>query len=480
MPAGGEPARLYRVPALTLPRPRGRQGEVVYLHAAGHLVVLGTAGTGKTVMAMLRAHHLASPSTPGYGPVLLVTYNNTLVTYLRYLQDRGATDITVETYGRFARGYLNSRGQMPRWGGIATPSQRRALVHQAVKEVAANYQPSRFFDRDTGFFLDELEWISGMGLGTLEEYLESDRVGRKTGLDDARRTAVWRILQTYRRLRDELGVRYDWYDIATAVREQLAVDQSPRRYRHVVIDEGQDLSPEVIRSLVEAADPGGSVTLFGDYAQQIYGQGISWRACNLDLRGRPVERFADNYRNSREVARLAIAMSRMPLFAGDPDDLVEPVEPTAAGVPPTLVNCRDEAEEIAVAQSRARALGRVGTVAILARTWADARRASRGLNARRLHPDMRVWDAAPGIYCGAYHSAKGLEFDAVILPFASATRMPNRDVIDAFGESEAAARESKLLYVAVTRAKTDLIITYSGTLTPLLPPDPALYQQVTP
>jgi len=412
--------------------------------------------------------------------VLLVTYNNTLVTYLRYLQDRTVKNITVETYGRFARGYLNSRGQMPQWGGIATPSQRRALVQQAVKEVAAERKPSRFFDRDTGFFLDELEWISGMGLHSRKEYLESERVGRKTGLDEPQRTAVWRILRTYQRLRGELGVRYDWYDIATSVREQLAADPAPRRYRHVVIDEGQDLSPEAIRSLVEAADPDGSVTFFGDYAQQIYGQGISWRACNLDLRGRPVEWFADNYRNSPEIARLAIAMSRMPLFVGNPDDLVEPVEPTTAGIPPTLVRCHDEAQEIAIVQSRARALGRVGSVAVLARTWADARRACRGLKVRKLHPNMPVWDAAPGIYCGAYHSAKGLEFDAVILPFSSNTRMPNRDVVEAFGESEAAARESKLLYVAVTRAKTDLIITYSGTLTTLLPSDPALYQQVTP
>jgi DNA helicase IV len=468
------------VDTVTLPRPRGRQGDVIYLRATGHTVVLGTAGTGKTVMAMLRAHHLASPSTPGHGPVLLVTYNNTLVTYLRSLQDGTPANITVETYGKFARGYLNSRGQMPPWGGITTPSQRRQLVERALTEVANGYRPSRFFERDTGFFLDELEWISGMGLASLEEYLGSERVGRKTGLDEARRTVVWKILQVYRHRRGESGIRYDWYDIASSVRQQLAADPGRRRYRHVIIDEGQDLSPEAIRSLVEAAAPDGSVTFFGDYAQQIYGQGISWRSCNLDLRNRPVERFADNYRNSPEIARLAIAMSRMPLFAGNPDDLVEPVEPTVAGIPPTLVACRDEAEEISVVQSQARALGRVGTVAVLARTWADARRACRGLQVRKLHPNMPTWDAAPGIYCGAYHSAKGLEFDAVILPLCSSTRLPNPEVVAAFGAAEAASRESKLLYVGVTRARTDLIITYSGTLTALLPPDPGLYKQVSP
>lgn len=125
-------------------------------------------------------------------------------------------------------------------------------------------------------------------------------------------------------------------DIATAVRQELAKDTTARRYRHIVIDEGQDLSPEALRSLAEAAQHGGSVTFFGDYHQAIYGQGLSWRSAGLNLGARPVERFVDNYRNTAAIAHLAIALSQTPAMASGDEDLVIPKVPVAAGPPPHL------------------------------------------------------------------------------------------------------------------------------------------------
>ena len=461
---------------MPLPTPRGKQTNVVYLKTKGHQVVLGTAGTGKTVMAMLRALHLASPSTPDNGRVLLVTYNNALVTYLRHLQPPGSNNVTLETYGKFARGYLHSLSLMPAWGGIAKPGQRRGLIETALSKIAPEYALPKLFSRDIGFFSDELQWLAAMGIPSLEEYKATERHGRKRPLSAAQRRAVWDLFQTYVQLRRDAGIPYDWNDIASVVRLQLETDHRSPRYRHVVIDEGQDLSPEAIRSLVEVVDPQGSVTLFGDYAQQIYGQDLSWRSCGLKVRR--VEVFEDNYRNSAEIARLAIAMSKMTHFGGDPDDLVEPREPAAAGPRPTLLTCANEAEEVAAVARFARDLGRGGTVAILARTWADARRACRGLEARKLHPDMTHWDATPGIFCGAYHSAKGLEFDAVVMPFCNQESLPHPDVIESFGMEEALARESKLLYVGVTRARTDLVVTHSGPLTAMLPNADSLWARV--
>jgi superfamily I DNA/RNA helicase len=91
---------------------------------------------------------------------------------------------------------------------------------------------------------------------------------------------------------------------------------------------------------------------------------------------------------------------------------------------------------------------------------------------------MNTWNPGPGLYIGAYHSGKGLEFDAVIMPFLGSDKVPLPEVVSAFGQEEADAREARLLYVALTRAKADLIMTYSGTLTPLLPTDPSLYVTV--
>ncbi|NIH93191.1 hypothetical protein FHU31_000147 [Mycolicibacterium fluoranthenivorans] len=460
--------------------PRGKQSDVVYFDPGQDLVVLGTAGTGKTTMAVLRAKYLAHPMTPNHGPVLLVTYNNALVRYLRHLVPDALGDVAVETYAKFARGYLASIGKMPSgWGNILEGGRLRTTVARAVTSARLEFAHNAFFDRHTGFFVDELAWIADMGIEALDDYLKADRVGRKTALMPGHRSAVWRIRSHYLQHRAADGVPYDWHDLASAVRVGLGNDLRPRKYRHIVIDEGQDLSPEAIRSLVAAVQPGGTVCFFGDYHQQIYGQGLSWRRCGLRVGS--VDRFADNLRNTTQIARVAIAMSTMPhMAAAGVDDLVVPVEPAADGTIPTLLKCRDRAAEISEVQRVAVNQSAVGTVGVLARTLEDASRAVAGVpGIRRLKESpSEWWDPSPGIYYGTYHSAKGLEFDVVILPFADSDRLPNQEVVNTLGLTDASSRDGKSLYVAVTRAKAELLVTYTSALSPLLPREPGLWAEV--
>lgn len=461
--------------------PRGRQSDVVYYNPERDLVVLGTAGTGKTTMAVLRAMYLAHPTTVNSGPVLVVTYNNALVRYLRHLVPGALGNVTVETYALFARGYLNSVGMMPPgWGRILEKEQLRAMIGRAVDIIRTEYKPSGFFQRDTGFFVDELAWIADMGIQTEADYLAADRVGRKAPLAPGQRTAVWRIRNQYLKLRSDAGIPYDWHDLASAVRIGFGSDARLRKYRHVVIDEGQDLSPEAIRSLVAAVQPGGTINFFGDYHQQIYGQGLSWRKCGLKVTA--IDKFYDNLRNTAQIARVAIAMSKMPHMASTTtEDLVVPVEPTAAGSVPTLLKCRDEKAEVAAVQKVALDQASTGTVAILARTLTEARKAVSGLrSARQLKEKSKApWDPAPGIYYGTYHSAKGLEFDVVILPFANSDRLPNPEAVSAYGEADASSRDGKSMYVAVTRARAELLVTYTREPSVLIPRDRGLWEELS-
>jgi superfamily I DNA/RNA helicase len=95
--------------------------------------------------------------------------------------------------------------------------------------------------------------------------------------------------------------------------------------------------------------------------------------------------------------------------------------------------------------------------------------------ATRLHRDLAIWPDGPGIFYGTYHSAKGLEFDAVFLPFLSSDRLPHPQDVATFGEADAASQDSKLFYVGVTRAKSNLVLTYAGNETRLLPKEESLY-----
>ncbi|WP_026115526.1 3'-5' exonuclease [Nocardiopsis kunsanensis] len=460
---------------MNLPRPVGHQKKALYLPSSGHQVVLGSAGTGKTVMAALRAQYLSTPGIEGHGRTLLVTSTKALSGYLQHMSRGAPEGLDVRTYGHFARGYLNSRGLM-RGRNIVDSRARRELVGQAIRAVADHYPGHSLFGRKVEWFEDELSWITGMGFQGEDAYLETER-RRRSRIPENSRSIVWEILEHYHDLRDEKGYDFDWDDIAITVRKELAGDDQPRFYRHVVIDEGQDLSPEEIRSLADAVPPDGSVSFFGDYAQQIYGQAMSWKSCGLAVR--KVERFQDNFRNTKAIAKVAIELSSQPFF-GDSEDLVEPIAPKVDGAKPTLVECQDEQEEMEIVRQTARRLSAEGTVAVVGRTWEEAERLCRGLESLHVKKNPYSWDAPPGVYRSTYYSVKGLEFDSVIVPFCGAAHMPSEEALDAFGEEDAMAREAKLLYVAITRAKSDLVLTYSGKYPPLLSSSPGLFTEVRP
>ncbi len=461
-----------------LPKPIGRQKEVLCLPAAGHVAVLGTAGSGKTTLAILRSLYLADPNTDHHGKTLLVTFNRALVTYLRHQQERAFHDIVIENYHTFARGYLSSRGKLTRNGICSDLDERDRYIREALEEVAPRFDKNPLFERPTELFSSEIRWMAQHGIYTLEAYQEADRIGRSTARFDRKyREPVFLVSETYRRKRTEAGKLYDWDDLASATRQEFEEDSTPRRYRHVIIDEGQDFSPEMLRSLAAAIPSEGSLTFFGDVAQQIYGRRMSWRSAGLNIT--KVWEFRENYRNSKQIAQLGLAISRMPYFHDLPD-MVEPVAPTADGSRPTLVECSSPAEEIDLVAKQALAISKTQSVAVLFRNRQDENTIKTRLPDRaiRRHYDMTTWQSGPGIWYGTYHSSKGLEFDAVILPFLSNNRLPDPHEVDTFGEEEATAQDGRLIYVAVTRAKIRLILTYTGAVSRLLPPEDSLYEKV--
>lgn len=463
---------------MPLPTPVGRQREVIALAGTGHHAVLGTAGSGKTSMAVLRAMHLSHPRHPQSGTALLVTFNNALVQYVRYLRSGtpSAARITVETYHRFARGYLAGRGAMRRYA-ICENDERDHLISAAVAQLRAQFPASAVLARPLRFFAEEIAWLAGHGIATLEQYQSAPRTGRHgTRIDrnSRDRELIWAVREQYLQGRDAIGRMYDWDDVAVEVTRQFGEDRRDRRYRHVVIDEGQDFSPQMIRSLIAAVPPEGSVTFFGDVTQQIYGTRSSWRAAGLDITAPWV--FKENYRNTREVARLALAIARMPYFRDTPD-IVEPNEPAAGGPPPVLIRFEDEAAEMAFVAARAVRQSAAESVAILLRTRADEDRLVPHLpqGAVRLHRNMRQWTNQSGVYYGTFHAAKGLEFDTVFIPRCSQSALPDPEWTTDHGIEAAMAQDGRLLYVGVTRARTNLVLSFTGSPSELLPRDRGLY-----
>lgn len=456
-----------------LPTPVGLQIGVLALPPEGHHVILGTAGSGKTTMAMLRALQLADARTEHYGRTLLVTFNRSLLAYLNHVL-QGFPTLDVRTYHRFAVGYMSTREDMP-YGTILTSATRREqFIADAARETAP---ATAILDRGPGFFAKEIEWIARHGVRDLRDYLLVERVGRGQALGTRGRRAVWAVRDRYLDLRAADGKRYDWHDLADAVCREMGSDHSERRYTHVVIDEGQDFSPQMVRSLTAAVRPGGSVTFFGDVAQQIYGRGVSWRSAGLTLPAAGVLRLKRNHRNSPQIARVAQAIADMPYFAGE-DDLITPDQFADAGPPPALVCFSDDTAEQAWIITQARRLGATGSVGVLFHRHADADAfTGRCLGARKLDRDTPSWAPDPGIWACTVHGAKGFEFQAVIVAGLSAARWPEPYAVQGDGEDDARADDGRLLYVAVTRARQVLLMTFTGTLTALMPENDDLWQE---
>ena len=458
----------------SLPRPVGRQREVLYLPAQGHTVVLGTAGSGKTTLAILRSLYLSDPGTAHGGRTLLVTFNRCLVTYMNHLAGTVQRPVEVRNYHHFARGYLSFRNKLP-WGSICGSRERLHFIEAAVNAARNAGAGSPTLDRPREFFDEEFQWIQRHGIGSEQEYVDAERTGRSTRVRRADRAAVFDLYRRYLERRAEAGKLYDWDDLAGAVRGELANDGGDRLYRHIVIDEGQDFSPEMLRSLAVAIPGNGSLTFFGDIAQQIYGHGMSWR--NAGLNARRTWRFQENYRNTKQIARLALAFAAMPHFPDDPD-LVEPTAPAADGPLPVLMQRPSESAEREFVVSQAADRARIGTVAVLFRTREHeaAVRPYLPSGATRLHRELAFWPTGPGLFYGTYHASKGLEFDTVFMPFLSAERWPHPPDVEILGREEAAVRDSRLLYVGITRARSTLVLTHTGQPTVLLPGTAGLYQ----
>ena len=439
--------------AVSLPRPVGRQREVLYLPADGCTVVLGTAGSGKTTLAILRSLHLADPKTDHGGRTLLVTFNRCLVTYMNHLAGTAQLPVDVRNYHHFARGYLGSRNKLP-WGSISGRAERLRFIEAAVNTVRAAGIRRAMLDRTKEFFDEEFQWIQRHGVKTGQQYLEAERVGR-SGARVARadRDLLFAVYSRYLERRSQAGKLYDWDDLADAVIRELQIDERKRWYWHVVIDEGQDFSPVMLRSLAAAVPTDGSLTFFGDIAQQIYGHRTSWR--NAGLSAPRIWRFKENYRNTKQIAGLALALAEMRHFPAD-RDLVEPTAPAADGPLPVLKHVPNDEAARQFVVARATDLARTGTVAILLRTREQENAIVGDLptEATRLHRQLNVWPNGPGLFYGTYHAAKGLEFDTVFMPFLSEDRWPHPPDIETLGGEEAAVRDSRLLYVGITRARS--------------------------
>ncbi|HEV2636973.1 MAG TPA: UvrD-helicase domain-containing protein [Actinocrinis sp.] len=468
------------------------QAALVRRTFTGPARISGPAGTGKTVVGLHRAVHLAQRTTR---PILFVTYANNLprVQHLlaRRLAPAVADRIEFSSLHNFATGLLTARGIPARLNG----DRAETLLSRAWQNVGRNSSLVRTEANPTYWF-DEINYVvKGRQIGTVYQYLAAERRGRRTPVRVEDRRSVWALYEEYERLRAEAGI-HDFNDVLALALAELRRQPLARPYAAVIADEVQDLSLVGIRLLYAlVGDTTNGLLLIGDGQQAVYPGGYRLSDAGIAIAGARGVVLGTNYRNAREILDCALQVVDGDSF----DDLDEStnsgerrvetvyrggqvtrvVAPTVADHDQALINAlrellppeppTNEAQPPASpgtvapdpqsgqadpAQNVPPATGRLGDAAVLCPTLREVDRYHRLLTKAGL-PVQRLesYDGAATSACklGTYHRVKGLEFKQVFLPCHDlALRDP--------GDSGAAAQERgqlgrRRLFVAMTRAR---------------------------
>lgn len=450
---------------------------VVFLHPSqrgavertyvGPAKVTGGAGTGKTVVALHRAAQLvkANPNAR----VLLTTFSTTLASRLQQqaellVHGDGRQRLTITNLHKLARDIwvrINKRGLK-----ILDAESLRRHVEHALSVSQPQGLSARFLRG---------EWevvVQPNGIGTWDQYKAVQRTGRGTPLGVKQRKAVWEALQRVIESVSASGLM-TWdrvcHDVATVASRSAA-----ERFDHVVADEVQDFGLAeltLLRALVTPTK--NDLFLCGDIGQRIFKGRSPWKAAGIDVRGRSAK-LRLNYRTTEQIQRLADRFLADQLRDNDGEteerdtlSLLTGPEPQVRGYP----SVGDETEALAAWVLKLQQEGfRPRDIAVFARSEnvlterVQQTLDSIGLAWSSLKDDEAITDSSVPI--GTMHRAKGLEFKAVAVVGCDKGVVPNqlalKDVDDPADIESVKEQERSLLYVACSRARERLHVSFVG------------------
>ena len=470
----------------------------------GPAQVTGGPGTGKTVTVLHRAAFLAarvhtpppaagpgpatqgSPSGPEARPVLLTTFNGNLAEALHAQLDLLIRDadvrsrIEVLNVDRLAYSIVKQAR-----GNPVIADERMLRARWAEAAAAADLDLTPVFLKN--------EWeqvILGQDLRNEHAYLTCLRAGRGRPLTKAQRNQVWQVAQ---QVTAELAAAHEstHLQLANEATHLLRQAGAPR-YRHILVDEAQDLHPSQWR-LLRAATASGPDDLFiaADPHQRIYNNRVSLASLRISVRGRS-RRLSLNYRTTQEILAWA-----MPLLGSDPvtgldgevDSLLGYRSPMH-GQPPQLRMAATRAEEFALLTERIRSWLAAGiesyAIGVAARSASLVREAREALKADSIATaSLTGRGSTQAVRAGTMHAMKGLEFQAVavvgveqgVIPEPAALTPEDEDVL---AHAQDLQRERCVLFVACTRARDHLYVSGTGELSTFLPPLPSHARPVDP
>ena len=441
------------------------QRELVERSYGGPARVSGSAGTGKTVVALHRAVHLARKH--GDARLLLTIFSNTLADALKVKLRR----LVGNEPRVFERIEVHSIDDVGRRLYAACISGPRLADDTTVRRMLADASGSVEAHRFSDHFL-WTEWnevVDAWQLDSWEAYRHVARLGRKTRLSEKQRKLLWSIFE---RVREELAGR-DLLTTATMfsrITEHLA-HSGACPYQFAVVDEAQDIGVPQLRFLAAlGASRQDGLFFAGDLGQRIFQPPFSWKSLGVDVRGRS-RTLRINYRTSHQIRRQADRL--LPPELADVDGIAENRRGTVSvfnGPDPSIHVFDSEDQEtdaVAAWLPKRQADGlQPHEIGVFVRSAAQLPRARAAVEAAGLKA-LELQDSfdtqAGRVSICTMHLAKGLEFRAVVVMACDDEIVPLQERIEAVADDadleEVYNTERHLLYVACTRARDHLLVT---------------------
>ena len=457
------------------------QKSIVEADYDGPVRVSGSAGTGKTIVALHRANFLLRKNEEAR--VLLTTLSPALAGHLhsnfkRLINDkpRYAERIEITSLDDYAlRLYKINIGE-PNF--ITQPDMVRLIVSsmKQVKECKFNQN------------LVINEWenvVDAFQVKSAEIYTNIERLGRRTRLAETQRKIMWEIMDKViheLKATGKITINEMYLKLTLAVHEMKT-----KPFAHVIVDEAQDLSVAQLKFLVQL---GGGVwhtgaglhgrarttfpknTLFftGDLGQRIFQQPFSWKTFGIDLRGR-TKVLKINYRTSQQIRKVADKLLESTITDADGEQLERNHTISAfGGEPPVIKGYANEESEkdavVAFIKNRLDAGVKPHEMALFVRSQNEFNRAitvADEMGLPHVILDSKLATHVGSLNIASMHTAKGLEFKAVVVMACDDTIVPSTNylahITDEGDLKEAYELERHLLYVACTRARDHLMIT---------------------
>lgn len=441
------------------------QQQLVEKEYNGPVRVSGSAGTGKTVVALHRAVFLTRNNPDAR--VLLTTFSDTLANALKIKMRRLIINEPrlAERLEVHSLDYIGRRLYESNFGRQKIASKE--IIRKTLEEISSQADENKFSLHFLSTEWDEV--VDAWQLKTWETYRDIKRLGRKTRLPEKQREILWSIFNhTLSNLKSQGLITNS--EIFSSLALKISGNNHPP-FDYVVVDESQDLSVAQLKFLA-AFDTGQPNTLFfaGDLGQRIFQLPFSWKSLGVDIRGRS-RTLRINYRTTHQIR-----MQADRLLASEISDVDGNTEKRKGAIsvfngPKPVIKVLDSVEEeIQEAGTWISEQMKEGIlpheISVFVRSESELSRAIAAVEKTNIPSkvlDEHVEIAVNKISVSTMHLAKGLEFRAVVVMACDDEIIPSQKRIETVSDDtdleEVYNTERHLLYVACTRARDHLLIT---------------------